>query len=149
MNSRSLRKSVSSLTSKLLIVAAVALMFSSAQAQQSQTRSVSFEYDANTGMLFKETAESGALDQVQTVVGYDGYGNKTSVAVTARTMVLGAGDGVWVNQTRTTSSVYEAGKGRYPVSLTNASNHTETMQFDARWGSPYVRLVVISNIQLG
>ena len=127
---------------KLAALAAFLLVYPllSQGALQEQTRTVSYEYDPASGLLTKEIVEPfDAQLKVTTTYGYDAYGNKTSVAVTANVASglpnVSNGAIAWTSQTRTSATAYESGKGRYPISSSNARGHTEYYAFDARWGT--------------
>lgn len=96
------------------------------------TRTSSFEYDANTGLLTKEIVEpndTGFL-KLTTTYSYDGYGNKTSVTVTGNDVNSA---GATVPATRTTSMAYES-RGRFVASTTNALGHAESYTCDQNLG---------------
>lgn len=87
------------------------------------TRTSSFAYHATNGLLTQEVIEPNiAALRLQTDYSYDGYGNKLSVTV--------SGSGI---ASRTTSSVYDA-RGQFPITTTNALNHSDTGTYDARFG---------------
>lgn len=89
----------------------------------SQTRTSSFTYDSNTGLLLTETVEPdvGGGDpnnlKVTNTYEYDAFGNKTSSTV--------SGGGM---SPRITSTAYDQ-RGRFPDSSTNALGHTETYTY--------------------
>lgn len=89
-----------------------------------QTRTSSFSYDANTGLLIQEVIEpDNTALRLQTDYVYDSYGNKTSVTVSGVDIV-----------TRTSTTTYDA-RGQFPSSSANAKGHTETRVFDPRFGT--------------
>lgn len=94
-------------------------------AQVSITRSSSFAYDSATGLLTQEVVEPGTPTlRLQTDNGYDAFGNKVSVTVS----------GVDVT-TRTATTTYDT-RGQFPASSSNALGHSESGQYDPRWGKP-------------
>lgn len=94
-------------------------------AATSITRTSSFAYDPNTGLLIQEVVEpNNPALRVQIDYTYDAYGNKTSVTV--------SGSGV---VSRSSTVTYDA-RGQFAIQNTNALNQSETAQYDARFGSP-------------
>src|SRR5262249_26210510 len=94
-------------------------------AQTSLTRTSSFAYSPTTGLLTQEVVEpNDATLKLQTDYGYDGFGNKTSTAVS----------GVGIT-TRTSSASY-SGDGRFQTGATNALPQSKSCQYDARFGNP-------------
>ena len=91
----------------------------------SQTRTSSFAYDANTGLLIQEVVEPDTTAyRVQTDYTYDAYGNKLSVTISGADIT-----------TRTTTTTYDA-NGQFPIKTTNALNQSDTGTYDARFGTP-------------
>lgn len=92
------------------------------------TRESSYTYETGTGLLKTEVVEPNKPDDLKltTIYEYDQFGNKDSVRVEGAGISV-AGDGtVSTSGTvyRTTTTQYDA-NGRFPVSTTNAKNHTE------------------------
>jgi RHS repeat-associated protein len=100
------------------------------------TRTSAFTYNPTTGLLTGETVEPTLAQLCQTTsYTYDGFGNKTG-ATTAN--CSGAtGTAVFAtrssrNSTAATSTNQTA--GQFITSSTNAKGHTETKQYDLRFG---------------
>lgn len=92
------------------------------------TRTSSFEYDPDTGLLVKETIEPDQPQmRLDTTYTYDAFGNRTSATVSS------PATGNAAIAARTTTTTYD-GNGQFPVSVTNAVGHGETKVFDARLG---------------
>jgi len=92
------------------------------------TRRSKFEYDLLTGQLTKEIIEpeNGVAGiKVETVHGYDSFGNK--ILVSKRDPSL-------VEPDRDTSTIYTA-DGYFIASVINALGHTETHNYDPRFGA--------------
>lgn len=106
------------------------------------SRSSSFEYYSGTGLLKSETVEPGTAACVITTYTYDTYGNRTGATVAN----CGSG-GNSAFQTRSSTSAYAAQTvvvaginvsvpaGAFPTSSANALSHTETKQYDPRFGA--------------
>lgn len=93
------------------------------------TRTSSFEYDPDTGLLVKETIEPDQPQmRLDTTYTYDAFGNRTSATVSS------PATGNAAIAARTTTTAYDA-NGQFPVSVTNAVGHTETKVFDPRLGT--------------
>ncbi|MEJ1363512.1 MAG: RHS repeat-associated core domain-containing protein [Candidatus Sedimenticola sp. (ex Thyasira tokunagai)] len=91
-------------------------------AQESITRTSSFEYNAD-GLLSREIIEPDKLEyRKQTDTDYDSYGNKIQVTT--------SGQGI---TTRSASTQYSP-DGRFPISVTNALEHGETRTYDPLLG---------------
>src|SRR5262245_50232537 len=126
-----------------------------ASAQTSLTRTSAFEYDPVSGLLIREIIEpnDSALCLVTTYT-YDAFGNKTGATTrncngSASGGVTEApaptGDAVFVS--RSSSTTYAAGStvigpntyswvaGQYPTNTSNALGHSETKEFDPRFGT--------------
>src|SRR6202051_4920077 len=89
------------------------------------TRSSSFAYDPNTGLLTQEVIEpSTSALRLEKDYTHDNFGNKISVSVSGVDIA-----------TRTSTSTYDA-KGQFIVTNTNALSQSETFQYDARFGAP-------------
>jgi len=87
------------------------------------SRKSSFEYDPQTGLLTKETVEPGNVTHSKTTTyTYDAYGNKTNITITAPDAAA-----------RSTTMAFDE-RGQFPTKTTNALNHSETYQYDLRWG---------------
>lgn len=84
----------------------------------SPTRSSSFEYDAVTGLLIKETIEPGSSMELMQTYTHDGYGNRISETTTG------------FNITSSTASTAYDAQGRFALTVTNALNHSETREYD-------------------
>ncbi|MCF3945758.1 RHS repeat-associated core domain-containing protein [Acidiphilium iwatense] len=95
-----------------------------ARAASTITRTSSWTYDPNTGLVTSQTIEPGSADAVTTSYTYDAYGNKTAVTVSA--------PGV---QSRTTTTTYDS-NGEFVTKVTNALNQSETWSYDPRFGVP-------------
>jgi RHS repeat-associated protein len=109
------------------------LGWSQAQAD-TQTRTSSFEYDAN-GLLTKEVVEPDRPnDCLQTSYTYDTFGNKTGITTSACAGATGYAIAS-AGTPRTASSSYGA-DGRFPLSTSNVLGQSETKQYDARFGAP-------------
>jgi YD repeat-containing protein len=106
-------------------VALAELAFIGNAAAASATRTSSFAYDANTGLVTQEVIEpnTAALRLEKDYV-YDSFGNKVSVSVS----------GVDIT-TRSSTTTYDA-KGQFVTRNTNALNQSETFAYDARFGAP-------------
>ena len=111
-----------------------------------ETRTSAFEYDPSTGLLTKEIVEpDDPVLCLVTTYSYDSFGNKTGS--TTRNCNGSAGSHPGINSeaaapsaasgalfaARSSSSTYST-DGRFPISSTNALGHTETREFDARFG---------------
>lgn len=121
----------------------------SAQAA-TQTRTSAFEYDPASGLLVKEIIEPDSPNLcLVTTYAYDVYGNKTGATTrncngSSGEAAAPTGDAVFAS--RTSTSVFAAGSvviggatyawsaGQFPSSNTNALGHTETKEFDPRFG---------------
>ncbi|MFA6062919.1 MAG: RHS repeat-associated core domain-containing protein [Gallionella sp.] len=111
-----------------------------AYAATTATRSSSFTYDKETGLLTKEVIEPGNSQLcLVTEYSYDAFGNKTQV--TTRNCNGSAGEAAapaagsdGIISARTTSSSYDA-KGQFAVTTTNALGHSESRAFDVRFGA--------------
>ncbi|MEK6747725.1 MAG: toxin TcdB middle/N-terminal domain-containing protein, partial [Pseudomonadota bacterium] len=96
---------------------------------QSATRTSSFRYDYN-GFLNQEVIEpNNTLYRLQTDYTYDAYGNRKTATVSGADIL-----------TRTTTTDFTARlageiSGRFPTTVTNAVGHTETREYDPRFGS--------------
>ncbi|MDR3527917.1 MAG: RHS repeat-associated core domain-containing protein [Rhizomicrobium sp.] len=89
------------------------------------TRSSSFSYDANTGLLTSEVIQPNDSNyRVETDYGYDGYGHRTTAAV--------SGQGI---ATRNTTAGFD-GQGQFQTSATNALQQSESWAYDSRTGLP-------------
>ena len=109
----------------ILALCVSAAWSSSALATTPITRSSSFAYDTNSGLITQEVVEPNtpAL-RLETDTTYDAFGNKLSVTTV----------GVDIT-TRTNSSAYDA-LGQFVTKNTNALGQYETLVFDARFGKP-------------
>jgi RHS repeat-associated protein len=107
-----------------------------AQAQTSITRVSRFEYNA-IGLLTKEVIEPDNTTVATCHVtehGYDNFGNKNKVISRA----CGDATGIAIasaSTPRVASTTYSA-DGRFPAVTANALGHTETKQYDSRFGLP-------------
>ena len=90
--------------------------------ENAPARTSSFTYDSVTGFLTTETVESGANALTKTYT-HDVYGNRISVTTTGPDIT-----------SRTTSTTYDS-NGRFPITATNALNHSETREYNNAWGS--------------
>jgi RHS repeat-associated protein len=84
----------------------------STRGQESITRSGSFEYNSNTGLLTKHTRFFGSSPSIETSYTYDDFGNILSETTLC--------DGI----SRSIGMQYESGKARFLKSVTNPLNHT-------------------------
>lgn len=106
-----------------------------------QTRVSKFEYDATTGLLIKEVVEPTDPNQcVASVYLHDEWGNRKSVTTrncngSAGESAAPAAGSVALFTARTTTTAYDS-IGRFPVTVTNAANQTETHGYDPRFGLP-------------
>ena len=92
------------------------------------TRTSSFEYDPDTGLLVKETIEPDQPQmRLDTAYTYDAFGNRTSVTVSS------PATGTAAIATRATTTTWDA-DGQFPLTVANALGHTETKTFDPRFG---------------
>ncbi|WP_296891464.1 RHS repeat domain-containing protein [Thiobacillus sp.] len=93
------------------------------------TRTSSFEYDPDTGLLIKETIEPDQPQmRLDTTYAYDAFGNRTSVTVSS------PATGTAAIATRATTTTWDA-DGQFPLTAANALGHTETKVFDSRFGA--------------
>src|SRR3569832_2807492 len=93
------------------------------------TRTSSFEYDPDTGLLVKETIEPDQPQmRLDTTYTYDAFGNRTSVTVSS------PATGTPAIATRATTTTWDA-NGQFPLTAANALGHTETKAFDPRFGT--------------
>jgi RHS repeat-associated protein len=104
-----------------------ALVGSGAALAQSSsiTRTSSFAYDPTTGLPIQAVIEpdTPAL-RLQTDTTYDGFGNAQTTTVSGVDIA-----------TRTLSSNFDA-KGQFATSNSNALGQSESLQYDARFGTP-------------
>jgi YD repeat-containing protein len=119
----SIRSAATGLALCVETLAPVAFWSEAALAQTAATRTSSFAYNANTGLLTQEVIEpdTPAL-RLQTDYTYNAFGHK--VTVTA--------DGADID---TRTATFDA-KGQFPASAKNALNHAERWKYDERFGSP-------------
>lgn len=100
------------------------------------TRTSAFTYNPTTGLLTGEIVEPTLAQLCQTTsYTYDGFGNKTGTTTANCTGATGTA----VFATRSSSSSAAATStnrtaGQFITSSTNAKGHTETKQFDLRFG---------------
>ncbi|HIP14103.1 MAG TPA: hypothetical protein EYG74_01265, partial [Sulfurimonas autotrophica] len=87
------------------------------------TKSSSFEYDSDTGVLIKEVANSGTTQALTKSYEYDSHGNKIKETI--------SGSGV---SSRSTTFGYSS-DGKFQTSVTNAIGLRETRTYDARFGT--------------
>lgn len=93
------------------------------------TRTSSFEYDPDTGLLVKETIEPDQPQmRLDTTYAYDTFGNRTAVTVSS------PATGTAAIATRATTTTWDA-NGQFPLTAANALGHTETKVFDSRFGT--------------
>jgi RHS repeat-associated protein len=119
-------------TTKAALALVLALVSGVSQAE-TQTRTVSYEYNAQ-GRLTKELVEPDvANDCMQAVYGHDGLGNRTTTSVAA---CVGASGYAMSSAatTRTTTTSFDA-NGRFPVSATNPLGHAETQVLEPKLGT--------------
>lgn len=89
----------------------------------SLTRTTTFTYDANTGLMTQSVVEpSNAAFRVQSDFEHDAFGNIKKTTV-------GGGN----IDTRISQAGYDT-QGRFPTTLTNALNHVTTQAFSAVFG---------------
>jgi len=84
----------------------------STRGQESITRSGSFQYNSNSGLLTKHTRFFGSSPSIETSYTYDDFGNILSETTLC--------DGI----SRSIGMQYESGKARFLKSVTNPLNHT-------------------------
>ena len=97
----------------------------------SETRVSAFEYDATTGLLTKEIIEPDAANvqfRLDTTYTHDAFGNRKTATVSS------PATGTAAIAPRTTTTAYDA-RGQFPVTSTNALNHSESKTFDPRFGT--------------
>jgi len=93
------------------------------------TRTSSFEYDPDTGLLVKETIEPDQPQmRLDTTYAYDTFGNRAAVTVSS------PATGTAAIATRATTTTWDA-DGQFPLTAANALGHTETKTFDSRFGA--------------
>ncbi len=112
-----------------------------------QTRSVSFEYDASSGLLTRETVEPDTPNNcLQTTYSYDPVGNKQSVSTA--TCAGASGTATWsATAARTANSTYysqvvtidgqtyNTPAGTFPTYSANALGQSEYKSHDPRFGA--------------
>jgi len=119
------------------------------------TRTSAFEYDATSGLLIKEVIEPGNSNLcLVTTYTYDSYGNKTGATTrncngsaipgTSAEAAAPSGDAVITSRTSTTTfaagstvingTTYNYTAGQFPTTSANALSHSETKEFDPRFG---------------
>ena len=100
------------------------------------TRTSAFTYNSTTGLLASETIEPNQAQMCQTTsYTYDGFGNKTGA--TTANCTGATGTAVFATRTSTSSTTATSTNptaGQFITSSTNAKGHTETKQYDARFG---------------
>ena len=132
-----------------LLVLILSVLPSLAQAQvptspYNYSRSSSFTYDPNTGLLLSETVEPNNPNLcVTTTYTYDSYGNKVS----ASTANCSGASGQALFQSRSSHSAFATQTatvkgttvtipaGSFPSITTNALNQSETKSYDPRFGA--------------
>ena len=130
-----------SLVASVLVSFPALLLAAVPDVPTTQTRTSKFEYDATTGLLVKEVVEPTDPNQcVANVYLHDEWGNRKSVTTrncngSAGESAAPAAGSVALFTARTTTTVYDS-IGRFPVTVTNAANQTETHGYDARFGLP-------------
>jgi RHS repeat-associated protein len=91
----------------------------------SVTRTSSFGYDAASGLLTQEVIEPNTTAlKLQTNYTYNVFGQKTQVTVSGVDIA-----------TRSSSTTYDS-KGQFASTASNALGHSESYQYDARFGLP-------------
>jgi RHS repeat-associated protein len=106
-----------------------------APGRSAETRTSGFSYDTGNGQVGTETEEPEGTSWATTTYGYDGFGNTNSATIT------GQEEGVTITPRETTTS-YDpppdspspASPGRFLYVTTNALSHTETKDYDLRFG---------------
>ncbi|MGJ4973111.1 RHS repeat-associated core domain-containing protein [Bradyrhizobium sp. HKCCYLRH1073] len=89
------------------------------------TQTASFAYDAATGMVIQQVVEPEApAFRLQTDYARDTFGNVLTTTVSGADIV-----------TRGSASSYDA-RGQFATSNSNALGQSESVQYDARFGSP-------------
>jgi RHS repeat-associated protein len=104
------------------------------------TRTSSFTYDVNTGLLLSEAVEpDNASLCLTTTYTYDTYGNKSST--TTANCAGASGDAVFTSRSAT-AAFASAGSGttltqlgQFPTTVSNALGQSESKQYDNRFGS--------------
>jgi RHS repeat-associated protein len=116
-----------------------------------QTRTTAFEYDPASGLLTKEIIEPDDPNLcLVTTYSYDAYGNKTGTTTrncngSSSEAAVPTGDAVFETRTATTAfaagsvlingTTYTWSAGQFPTTSTNALGHSETNEFDPRFGA--------------
>lgn len=116
-----------------------------------QTRTAAFEYDPVSGLLTKEIVEPDNSNLcLVTTYTYDTYGNKSGSTTrncngSSSEAASPTGDALF--QSRSVSTIFSAGSaviggttyswsaGQFPTTSTNALSHSETKEFDPRFGA--------------
>ncbi|WP_193615794.1 RHS repeat-associated core domain-containing protein [Massilia sp. YMA4] len=135
----------------ILLSACAWLLVSSAHAQvtpnpSNYSRTSSFEYDTETGLLKSETVEPDDPQLcVRTEYSYDGFGNKTGATTSNCAQASGRAlfDKRATGTTFAAHSVAVAGNGSvqvpagaFPTTATNQLGQSETRSYDPRFGAP-------------
>ncbi|MEW5788556.1 MAG: FG-GAP-like repeat-containing protein [Pseudomonadota bacterium] len=96
----------------------------------SLTRSSLFEYDGTTGLMTKEVIEPDQTQfRLDTVYGYDDYGNKKTVTVSS------PATGQAAITSRTTTTTFDTTHNQFPTSVKNALNQSETRTYNTDRGT--------------
>jgi len=112
------------LKSRLSLILTLVVFFASPAWAATGTRSTSFSYTAQ-GLLASEVIEPNITAlKLTTAYTYDSFGNITAVTQSGVDIA-----------TRTQTTAYDA-KGQFATTQTNALNHSETWQYDVRFGQP-------------
>lgn len=92
------------------------------------TRTSSFEYDPNTGLLLKQIVEpNDPQHRLETAYLYDAFGNVTTTTISSP--AIGSGS----IETRSNVALYD-GIGRFPVVVKNALLHEQLLSFSPAFG---------------
>ncbi|MCL6270747.1 FG-GAP-like repeat-containing protein [Sansalvadorimonas sp. 2012CJ34-2] len=100
-----------------------------------QSRTTTFTYDANTGLVTNQTADPGDTLAVSTTTQRDGRGNPTRVTATGADGNYD-GNGHLTNPStlsRSSATSWDS-RGLYPTKVTNALNQATTVQYNQMCG---------------
>lgn len=116
----------------------LSLVSNSCVAVETLTRTVSFEYEAATGLLSKEIVEPGDSELCLVKIrGYDSFGNDISTTIrgcNGSTGEAAAFEGLTAVETREIGKTYDA-RGQFPVASINALQQVERRTYDPNTGA--------------